>query len=143
MNHLGPRLVLAGAGVKCTNTLHRVEFRESLLPNDRVAAVFSFLSTFGQLAAERSGRSYGGGVLKFELVDARKFPILGSNLEIDPDTLAEADRAIRAGATGQARNLADKLLMPSILGSGWQTAVSEMNAEIIQRRGRRNKGSAV
>lgn len=141
MNHLGPRLVLAGPGVKCTNTLHRAEFHESVSSDDRVAAALTFVSTFGQLAAERSGRPYGGGVLKFELVEARQLPVLRSNAEIDPLILQKADQAIRAGNPDQARAMVDKLLMPSILGTAWHTAIAEMNAEIMRRRGQRNKGS--
>ncbi|WP_342241194.1 N-6 DNA methylase [Inquilinus sp. OTU3971] len=143
MNHLGPRLVLAGPGVKCTNTLHRVEFREGVSPGDRMAAALTLVSTFGQVAAERLGRPYGGGVLKFELVEARQFPVLRSNGEIDRRILIEADRAVRIGNIDRARNIADELLMPSILGRGWRAAVSEMNAEIVKRRRQRNKGAAV
>jgi len=74
MNDLGPRLALVEEEITCSNTLHCVRFVDELPLASRMSAVSSFVSTFGQLSAELQGRTYGGGVLKFELKEARAFP---------------------------------------------------------------------
>jgi adenine-specific DNA-methyltransferase len=60
MNDLGPRLCLVPPLVTCTNTLHCIRFKDHTSPIQRVAAALTFATTFGQLFAEISGRSYGG-----------------------------------------------------------------------------------
>lgn len=137
MNDLGPRIVLAEDGVRCTNTLHQIRFSPELSYDERLIVTMSMISSFGQLAAERLGRAYGGGVLKFELSDARRFPILLRKGVSAASTFAIADRAIRSGAMHRARKIADKLLLPSIFGASWENAASEMIAEVSQMRAAR------
>ena len=97
----------------------------------------SMLSSFGQLASERLGRSYGGGVLKFELTDARRLPILlRRSASVDSAFLA-ADVAIRAGDMTKARQAADELLLPAVFGDDWKIAAAEMFAEASQMRNTR------
>ena len=134
MNDLGPRIVVAEDVVRCTNTLHQMRFSPELTHDDRLTLSLSMISSFGQLAAERVGRSYGGGLLKFELVDARRFPILLRKSGPAEATFAKADSAIRAGALHRARRIADELLLPLIFGSSWEHAASEMMEEVSQMR---------
>ncbi|QQR39456.1 N-6 DNA methylase [Devosia rhizoryzae] len=139
MNDLGPRLVLADPQVRCTNTLHRVTFKADILRQQRIAASLSMVSTFGQLAAEKIGRSYGGGLLKFELMDARRVPILPARQESLEAVLMLADHALRSGNRDRARALADEALIAPILGSRWESDVllleDELKASRMARRG--------
>jgi adenine-specific DNA-methyltransferase len=133
MNDRGPRLVLASDEVGCTNTLHCVRFASDVSPQARMAASLTFLSTFGQLAAERIGRSYGGGVLKFELKDARRLPTIPPKSAVE-DCFAKADQALRQGDHVGAIKLADEMLVAPLLGRNWRSQVAAMNGELNCRR---------
>lgn len=137
MNDRGPRLVLAGQGITCTNTLHRVSFAPEIDEERRVGTALTMISTFGQLAAERKGRTYGGGVLKFELSDARGLPTLLAPAGLDHAELVRADKALKSGQVDLAREIADRLLLPNVLGRSWQSAVLEMGAELSMLRAER------
>lgn len=132
MNDRGPRLVLADGPLHCTNTLHRVTFDDDIEAWQRFSSALTMVSTFGQLAAEREGRSYGGGVLKFELGNARNLPVL--HREVDRAQLAAVDQALRSGDLIAARNGADRLLLPAVLGASWQSAAKEMSAQLAMFR---------
>ncbi|WP_454812140.1 N-6 DNA methylase [Labrys neptuniae] len=140
MNDRGPRIVIAAGNIRCTNTLHQIRFSPELSLDERLIAALSMISSFGQLAAERIGRSYGGGVLKFELTDARRFPILLRKGIRAEATFVNADRAIRLNDTNEARHIADSLLLPSIFGASWENAASEMMAEALEMRSARRGG---
>lgn len=137
MNDLGPRLILADDGVRCTNTLHRVTFGAGIDHQAQIAASLSMLSTFGQLAAERIGRSYGGGLLKFELMDARRMPILPAGAQPLEAALGMADEALRAGDRDRARALADKALIAPLLGRAWKSGVAQLEVELTTARSAR------
>ena len=141
MNDRGPRIVIAADDIRCTNTLHQIRFSPELSDNDRLIVALSMISSFGQLAAERVGRSYGGGVLKFELTDARRLPILLRRGARAKSAFAKADRAIRLGDMNEARRIADALLLPSIFGASWENAATEMMAEALEMRSARRFGS--
>ncbi|MCV9936709.1 N-6 DNA methylase [Boseaceae bacterium BT-24-1] len=134
MNDRGPRIVLTGQGLRCTNTLHRIRFFSEVDHNNRLAAALSMISSFGQLAAELTGRPYGGGVLKFELTDARRLPVLGSEGRSAKSAFDEADRAMRVGDTDRARQVADSFLLPPVFGPMWERAGAEMIHEAVQLR---------
>ncbi len=119
MNERGPRLARTAEKIICTNTLHRVVFNTMVSEVDKAVAALTFISTFGQLAGEVIGRVYGGGVLKFELTEARLMPILSGVDHRDVVLQAvghRVDLALRAGAFDAARDLADEALLPPILG---------------------------
>jgi hypothetical protein len=135
MNDLGPRLVLATGPVYSTNTLHRAWFRPNVHGPQRRAAALSMISTFGQLAAERLGRRYGGGLLKFELSDARRLPVL----PVQPDESLEwvfrlVDDSLRRGDRDMARSLADEALAAPLIGECWQCEVAAMRDEVRRLR---------
>lgn len=133
MNDRGPRLVLAAEGVGCTNTLHCVRFQQHVDENQRLAASLTLVSTFGQLAAERLGRVYGGGVLKFELKDARKFPILLSQRNLRA-AFAKADGYLVNGDIAEATKIADESLLAPLLESDFNKSVKLLREEIDARR---------
>jgi adenine-specific DNA-methyltransferase len=142
MNDRGPRIVVATDELRCTNTLHRVRFLPEVTAEDRLVAALSMISSFGQLAAERTGRAYGGGVLKFELTDARRFPLLMGARAGTRRAFEEADRAVRSGDLDAARRIADALLLPSVFGPSWRSAAAEMFAEALEMRSARRENSA-
>ncbi|MDX8520911.1 Eco57I restriction-modification methylase domain-containing protein [Mesorhizobium dulcispinae] len=133
MNDRGPRLVLAATDIRCTNTLHCVRFSDHVSVDQRLTACLSLISTFGQLAAERLGRIYGGGLLKFELKDARKFPILPvrRNLHSEFDN---ANKALNAGEIAKATRIADEALLAPLLGMQWEQTIEQLRSEIDARR---------
>lgn len=142
MNDKGPRLALVEDGVFCTNTLHQVIFKQATQECDRLSAVVSILSTFGQLCAEGIGRGYGGGLLKFELQEARLMPILTHAGGVAPEATLEIDMKLRHGQMDEARRLADAAVLPTILGGEWRTAAHELEEMLENVRGARRRGEA-
>lgn len=134
MNDVGPRIVIGTGTLRCTNTLHQVRFSADLSADERRIVALSMVSSFGQLAAERFGRSYGGGVLKFELTDARRFPILLHKGVASKSAFERANHAIRTGDIDGARCIADALLLPPIFGASWPKAAAEMMSEALKLR---------
>jgi len=147
MNEHGPRLALTSGKIICTNTLHRVVFNSMVSEADRLLSALTFISSFGQLAGEAIGRVYGGGVLKFELTEARSMPIIFGVYPHDTGVLqAVAQRvnfALRAGAVDAARDLADEALLTRVLGPSWKSAVAELREAVRQKREARHAGRAV
>ncbi len=137
MNHVGPRLVLTGPGIVCTNTLHRVCFVDGLTAEERLWAVLSLISTFGQLASEKIGRVYGGGVLKFELMEARRLPVLIQKNSPSAASVASIDAALRSRDYELARSLADAIVLPPFMGDRWQSDAATLSDELAQLRAKR------
>jgi adenine-specific DNA-methyltransferase len=147
MNGRGPRLALTAENIICTNTLHRIIFNPATSEIDKMAAALTFISTFGQLAGEEIGRVYGGGVLKFELTEARSMPTLsrsdcGSGAVLYK-SLHMVDAALRAGAFDEARDVADEALLPCILGPSWRSGIAELREAVRHRRDARHNGRAL
>ncbi|MCE6979537.1 hypothetical protein EI534_19595 [Pseudomonas frederiksbergensis] len=143
MNDGGPRIALLESKIVCTNTLHRLSFVEGVTPEEKQSVVLGLYSTFGQVAAEKIGRAYGGGVLKFELGEARKLPVLSKNVNFDGEVFLEADRLMRLGKKEETRELVDAAFMPAIFGDGWKDAQAVLLKELsmlrVTRRGLRGK----
>jgi hypothetical protein len=95
------------------------------------------LTTFTQVEAERIGRVYGGGILKFELKDARSLPLLLPPMAINSAVFARLDAALRDGALDVAMDLADEAILPHFFGSEWMRVQSEMRDELTALRARR------
>jgi hypothetical protein len=136
MNNLGPRIALIEEGLTCTNTLHRLCFVDRD-PAHAHAVSASLLTTFTQLAAERIGRVYGGGVLKFELKDARRLPLLLPTKPVNSAVFTRLDAALRDDGICAAMDLADEAILPHFFGSRWIQAQSEMREELAFLRARR------
>lgn len=142
MNHGAPRLVLAEGELTCTNTLHNVRFKDGIKRPTQIAAALTMISTFGQLSAELRGRVYGGGVLKFELQEARTLPVLPANGQCTLANLRRTDVAWRNGGEDAARGLADRLMLAPIFGERWPEASREMESELLRLRAERLNGGA-
>lgn len=101
-----PKLVINGADVSSTDTIHRVRFRESVNP-ERVA--ISFLNSLTFAFSETCGRSYGGGVLTFEPseIEELPLPVLKSN-SVD---FSKIDSLLREKEIGKALDIVDQQLL--------------------------------
>ena len=155
----GPRLILNEAGTTSTNTIHRVYFKGEMsdrrtgseLPFPapglalsarawrRLCAV-SILSTFSQLSGELQGRSYGAGVLKHEPSEARRVRLVlpEASALTDPDrAFREADAALRDGALGTARALADEFVLAALDDASRAEVSAVMGAALGAARRRR------
>ncbi len=137
MNHFGPKLTLIEAGLAATNTVHKLSFLSRQISDHRTAAV-SMLTTYTQAHAEMIGRVYGGGVLKFELKDARKLPLLLPETGVSSAVFARVDTALKSGALETARGLADAAIMPKFFGAGWQEVQAELASRLLEARTLRN-----
>lgn len=142
MNDLGPRLARVSPGIRCSNTLHRVTFRPGADDRQQIAAMLTMVSSFGQLAAERLGRVYGGGVLKFEIRDTRRLPILPAAGGADLRGWMDVDAALRLGDTQCATAIADQILLAPLIGTSWTSAVEEFAWELRERRSARGAGNS-
>jgi adenine-specific DNA-methyltransferase len=70
--HLYPKLVVNRAKTTCTDTIHRVNFKNGV---DRESVAAAFLNSLTFAFAEILGRSYGGGVLELEPNEADSLPL--------------------------------------------------------------------
>jgi len=70
--HGYPKIVLNKTDATCTDTIHRVKFKEIA---DGRKIVSSFMNSLTFAFAEITGRSYGGGVLTLEPSEAENLPI--------------------------------------------------------------------
>ena len=78
-----PKMILNKSGATCTDTIHRVKFKNGA-EQKTVAAAFLNSLTFA--FSEIIGRSYGGGILELEPREAERLPIpmIGaSRLDVD------------------------------------------------------------
>ncbi|MBY8237524.1 SAM-dependent methyltransferase [Vibrio fluvialis] len=76
MIHLGPRMVVNKARLNCTNSIHKVIFREKMSAKAKQAFALTLLSTYSQFSAEVEGRAYSSGVLKIEPSAGRNIKVL-------------------------------------------------------------------
>lgn len=95
------RAVLNEANVHSTNTIHNFDFKNDVPVELKKAYISSFYSSLSMLSTELIGRSYGGGVLKLEIGEAKK--VLLPNLKLFhpnltnklSDMLVKIDHSIR------------------------------------------------
>lgn len=120
MHHEAPTLIVNTLRAVCTNNIHRVWWKDHVTQRHKKLISISFLCTFTQLSAELEGRTYGGGVLKHELGEARNIRLLLPKSLMDSDVDAahiEADRYLRKGQKARATAAADELLLTGTYGA--------------------------
>ncbi len=142
MMHDGPRMVLNGAAINATNSIHRVFFHPEVTQPKRKLVVISLCSTFSQLSAEHVGRSYGSGVLKIEPSEANKMSLIHptnkTNKQIN-EAFAQIDECYRHGNPRKAQQIADKFLFASMTAADYEHHISAMTAELETARNRRRR----
>lgn len=113
MRDLGPKLILNPLGLHCTNTLHRLFFKDCVTQRQRKVIAIALQSTYAQLQAELCGRSYGAGVLKHEPRDVEKI-IIPWPKKVDrrhtDRTFQRIDQALRSDRALEAMRLADSYI---------------------------------
>lgn len=116
MQHNGPRIALNNAEITCTNSVHRVYFKQISRKKQKMLAI-SFISTLTQISAEIEGRSYGSGVLKQEPSEARNIKIYLPN-ELDTryvnELYGKIDNLVRNGKQDEAKAEADKAIYSAL-----------------------------
>jgi hypothetical protein len=118
MHHASPTLILNTIGAVCTNNIHRVWWKDGVAARHQRLASISLLCTFTKLSAEFEGRTYGGGVLKHELGEARKIRLLLPDSLTDSavdSAYAEIDQLLREGERTRATARADEILLGAVM----------------------------
>jgi adenine-specific DNA-methyltransferase len=124
--HGYPKLILNDAKATCTDTIHRVRFRNGANGSLIVAA---FLNSLTFAFSEVTGRSYGGGVLELEPNEAEKLPLPLKHAEgLDIFDLHEM---LLADRIDDVLEITDKALL--IDGLGLSRREAKMLREIWQR----------
>jgi hypothetical protein len=126
-------LSLNTANITSTNTVHQVRWTNGMTPGEAKSIVLSTWSSVGQLLAELLGRGLGGGVLKFEVSDATRFPV-ARGLGVDSTQFGKARHS-----TATAQMAADAQLEsgPFQFDGADLRHVQESTRDLIaQRRGR-------
>lgn len=115
--HQYPRLVLNNAKINCTNTVHRVLFKEHISTSHRRAIAVSMLSTPTQISCELVGRQCGSGGLKIEPGDFAKIAVptfTQMHLQTARHTSELIDAALRRMEVDTARKIADDWLFSGL-----------------------------
>lgn len=108
--HTYPKLILNGVGAACTDTIHRVRFKQEL---DRPRFVGAFLNSLTFAYSEVLGRSYGGGVLELEPSEANSLAVPGDGYaQLDPKRL---DSLLRSQGIDAVLAITNKVLTRSSL----------------------------
>jgi adenine-specific DNA-methyltransferase len=110
MSHNRLRLLRNLANATSTNALHHVIWRSEVSAGEQRSYALQSLGSIFQLAAELSGKVYGGGVLKLEIRPARTLPLFGATRHsfAEMDTLAtRVDELLRGANISAARSLVD------------------------------------
>jgi adenine-specific DNA-methyltransferase len=109
--HSYPKIVLNAADATCTDTIHRVRFRNNASP---MLVATGFLNSLTFAFSEIIGRSYGGGVLELEPNEAEQLPLPMINEQtIDP---AELDSLLRNNDIHAVLQITDEVLLKKGLG---------------------------
>jgi len=141
MQHNGPRIVLNEDRVNCTNSVHRVYFKKSVNKTIRRLTSLSLLSTFSQISAEISGRSYGSGALKHEPREAERIEVLLPKLH--QKTISSAfnrvDRLLRNGNLNEAQQFVDHLLLGALRVESINTKAQLLHAGLRQLKAHRHR----
>lgn len=140
MSQRGPRLVLNSAKTTCPNSVHRIFFKENTPRHVQKVVAISLLSSYSQLSAEIEGRSYGSGVLKHELGEAKKISVLIPDT-VDLDTIdsvfLSVDERLRSGKTLEAETSADEFVLGHFAKSDASKLVNVIREELASARAKR------
>ena len=130
LTHNGPRLILNNAKVNCTNSVHRMFFKEKVDSVRAKLIALSMLSTFTQVHAEIIGRPCGSGALKLEPKDALQLRVLYPEI-VDPVLVKAAFKSAHKELSktppneSAARKVADEALA-GMIGVDYQLELKEL-----------------
>ncbi|RED56165.1 N-6 DNA methylase [Cohnella phaseoli] len=117
--HSYPKIILNEAKATCTDTVHRVRFKEGY-EGARVTA--AFLNSLTLAFSEVTGRSYGAGVLTFEPSESESLPLpLRGADKLDVEQI---DQLIRFNRIEEVLEITDKALLIDGLGLAREEALA-------------------
>ncbi len=135
MIHLGPRMVINKAKLNCTNSIHKVIFREKTPALVKQAFATTLLSSYSQFSAEIEGRAYSSGVLKIE-------PSAGRNIKVlfTPDCVedlasikVDVEKELQSENYNRATELVDNVLIMHELITAEQCDYLKVGAQTLRR----------
>ncbi|PMK16015.1 N-6 DNA methylase [Vibrio splendidus] len=136
MIHLGPRMVINQGRINCTNSIHKIFFRDKSMSADKKLAIaMSLLSSYSQLSAELEGRAYSSGVLKIEPSAGRKIEILLTD-ECVSDlkrAVPEIEKHIRNNLMDEVTTIVDNILINNNLVTKEQCIQLVKGAHFLRR----------
>ena len=104
MNGMGPNLCFNSARIAHLNSVHGLILNEDYSPDLGRLLPFAAMSSLSLVSAELVGRSYGGGVLKLEPREARKWLMPSADILLD----SKAELLKRSDAIGTALSSRDR-----------------------------------
>lgn len=132
-----PRLVHLSKKCAATDTIHRVTWN---LPSLGRRHAVSFMNTCTLMAAELTGRSYGGGVLELMPSEANQLPMPEPKAALD-DAFDAVDERVRSRSFYDAVSIVDDLVMPDWMSATDRAAAETILAKLISRRKSRNNSN--
>lgn len=109
--HGFPKIILNETPATCTDTIHRVKFRQGVVGKQIAKA---FLNSLTFAFAEVTGRSYGGGVLELEPREAEQLPL--PLIGADRLNLDQLNHLLLAGHIAEVLEITDRVLLVDGLG---------------------------
>ncbi len=110
--HKFPKIILNQTDTVCTDTIHRVRFKNNA---EKKLATLCFHNSLTFAFSEIMGRSYGGGVLELEPSEAEALPI--PYFKVSNDLLNELDQKLKSEDDIEAvLDTTDNLLLKKRLG---------------------------
>ncbi|MCC3241891.1 N-6 DNA methylase [Enterobacter roggenkampii] len=141
MIHRGPRLVINQSKINCTNSVHKVFFRDKKMSHkNKIAISISLLSSYSQFSAEIVGRAYSSGVLKIEPTAGKSINVLIDEKIIEPlYTLTnKIEELLDKEEHKEIRKLVDNVLIAN--GMMKESDCEKFSLGIDQLRSERYKG---
>jgi len=134
-HYVQPRLVLNRAGVLCTNTIHRINWRHKIPVWRQRMISLSLLTSFSALIAESNGRYFGDGVLKLEPSDVSSLPVVLPDLDRRTvnSYFRKASSAIAESNWSSATDLANEAVLRIGLGSSRKSIADLQRAANMRR----------
>lgn len=135
-----PRIVRSTTKATCTDTLHRLKFRDKMKSRTIVG---SFYNSLTMVCAEIYGRSYGGGVLELMPTEAEKLPVPLTDLP--SKFFDEMDSLLRNGSLDEALELGDNEILHEKCGMSSKAILTIRRAwlELSDRRRTRKRADNV
>ncbi len=135
MVHHGPKLIINQCKVNCTNSIHRVFFKEKKSYAEKMALSMSLLSSFSQLSAEIGGRAYGSGVLKIEPTAGKSIRLLMSEncIEELSNNVSVAEAYLSQGQQFKVMELVDQILIKHNLITASQCEAVRVGVHFLRK----------
>lgn len=135
MIHYGPRMVVNKAKINCTNSIHKVIFRDKTPALVKQAFAMTLLSSYSQFSAEIEGRVYSSGVLKIEPSAGKNIKVLFTTDCVE-DLVAikvEVEKELQSENYNRATELVDSVLIKHNLITKEQCNNLKVGAQTLRR----------